>query len=477
MAATRYGQIRNQLFQEQAPSGIAPTLLRDADSNYVPIPISERLVQCIWFDQRLAAGPLTTTEGRPVRVIFPGWWNLERGPDFHHATIQIGAEPARTGAIEIHLRADDWFHHRHDHDPLYQDVILHVVLWSAGSHRAPRGIPQIVLEHQLAAPLEQLHDEIDLEAYPHNAAGHGGQCSQILPDLPADKVRELLAEAGDERFLTKTRRFTRWLQRTSPEQTFYEGWMEALGYKANKQAFRTLAQRTPVTLLDGQHLAPLLFGLANFLPRTAGGDAYAKRLWSRWWKLRPDYEEQILPLTAWRLHGIRPANHPHRRLGAAVALLKRHPNLMEKVIGAIESDGDPAKLFANIRDDYWSRHFTLAGKAQAKDTELIGAARATEIVTNIILPFAAALAEQRGDPALVAQVKSRYAGNRPAPSNSILRLAGQQLFAAATTARKFTPTARHQQGLIQIFQDFCLNDKSACANCQFPELVRRWNAG
>jgi hypothetical protein len=30
--------------------------------------------------------------------------------------------------------------------------------------------------------------------------------------------------------------------------------------------------------------------------------------------------------------------------------------------------------------------------------------------------------------------------------------------------------------LMQIFQDFCLNDKSACRQCQFPELVRHWAA-
>ena len=248
--------------------------------------------------------------------------------------------------------------------------------------------------------------------------------------------------------------------------------MEALGYKANKLAFRTLAQRLPVTQSGSGLSAATMFGVANFLPTTRA-DVYTKRLWSSWWKLRPDFEDKILPTGTWKLHGIRPANHPHRRLGAAVALLKRHPNLMEKVLGAIESDGDPRKLFAQIRDDYWSTHFTLGGKAQKKETDLIGQARADEIVANIVLPFAAAYAEQSGNSLLAGKVQARYTALRPAPTNSILRLAGQQLFAGAP----FAKTARQQQGLIQIFQDFCLTDKSACANCQFPELVRRWTTG
>src|SRR5207244_2892865 len=104
---------------------------------------------------------------RPVRVVFQGWWNLEAGPDFLHATVQLGDDPEQTGSVEIHLRADDWFHHGHDRDPGYNDVILHVVLWHAGSERMPRTqsgrqIPQLVLEHFLDSSLESLYDEIDM---------------------------------------------------------------------------------------------------------------------------------------------------------------------------------------------------------------------------------------------------------------------------------------------------------------------------
>jgi hypothetical protein len=202
-----------------------------------------------------------------------------------------------------------------------------------------------------------------------------------------------------------------------------------------------------------------------------------KRLWNAWWKLRPDFDERALSAELWRFRGIRPANHPHRRLGAAVALLKKHDDLLEKTIGAIESDGEPAKLFANIRDDYWSRHFTLGGKTQPRQTELIGAARAEEIVANVVLPFAAAYAQVRDDGKLLDQVRARYATLSGAASNAALRLASQQLFESPSAARRAIRTARQQQGLLQIFQDFCLNDKSACRQCQFPELARRWTAG
>ena len=490
MALTRYGELRDQLMRQSFPNIYAPVVLRDADSNYVPIPISERLVQCIWYDQRLKPDSLQTTDGRRVRVVSPGWWNLEAGPDFRHATVQIDGEPEHTGDVEVHLRAEDWDHHGHERDPHFNDVILHVVLWEAGSRHVPRTragqiIPQIVIQHQLDTPIEQLHDDIDLDAYPHDVGNHHGQCAHILRTLPADSVGALLDAAGDERFATKVRRSLRWIHRAGPEQAFYEGWMEALGYKGNKMAFRTLAQRIPLSELDDHRsqLAPVLFGLANFLPtgapqaRHTAAARYVKRLWNAWWKLRPDFEDRVLSPETWRFTGVRPPNHPHRRLGAAAALLKKHPKLAEKVAGAVESGGDPGKLFSEIRDEYWSHHFTLGSRTQSRASELIGATRAQEIVANIVLPFVAACAENNNDRKLYETAKVRYSRLPAAPSNSVIRLACGQLFEQPSTARRFVKTARQQQGLMQVFHDFCVNDKSACHHCQFPELVRQWAPG
>jgi hypothetical protein len=488
MALTRYGELRNQLMRETFPSVFAPVVVRDADSNYVPIPITERLVQCVWYDQRVLCERLHTATGQPVRVVFPGWWNQQAGPDFRHATVQIGDEPEQTGDVEVHLRSEDWFYHGHQYDPDYNNVILHVVLWEAGSGRAPKTQngctpQQLVLQHQLAAPIESVYDDVELDMYPHNVGSHVGSCVSLFKSFAPQTIMSLLDAAGDERFAIKARRYARWIHRTDPEQAFYEAWMEALGYKANKPAFRAIAKRLPLAELREHRgaLAPLMFGIANFLPtgavkgRDDASHRYVRRLWNAWWKFRPDFEDRILPADLWRFHGIRPANHPHRRLGAAVALLKKHQDIFGKVVGAVESGGDPAKLFALLRDDYWNHHFTLAGKTQRAATELIGAARAQEIVTNVVLPFVAAFAEGNGDDKLREKAKADYDALRQPAINSLVRLAARQLF-GVNGWRKLLGTTRRQQGLIQVFLDFCVNDKSGCEKCQFPELARRWVA-
>jgi hypothetical protein len=32
-----------------------------------------------------------------------------------------------------------------------------------------------------------------------------------------------------------------------------------------------------------------------------------------------------------------------------------------------------------------------------------------------------------------------------------------------------------QQGLLQIFRDYCQTDCSQCRDCTFPELVKKWS--
>ena len=484
MGPNRYHEFRNRVWRDAYPTPDAPVVLREAETGYVPIPICERLVQAVWYDQRLRTAELQTTAGSPIRVHFAGWWNLEAGPDFRAATIQVGDGPPITGDIEIHLRGDDWFHHGHDNDPRYNNVILHVTLWEGRRARLPvmangRTTPQLILQPFLDAPLDQLADELDLDAYPHNVGTHAGPCAALLAGTPLAVVHELLDAAGDERLAAKQRRYARWIHRHGADQAFYEGWMEALGYKANKLPFRALAQRLPLTVLTG-HPAALLFGVAGFLPtgtvraRSQAGHQYVRRLWNTWWKLRPDHADRVLAPGAWRLANIRPPIHPHRRLGAAGALLKRHPDLLAKVVGALETGGDPARLFRAIRDDYWSRHFTLAGREQAQPAELIGASRARDIVVNVVFPFVAALAEENENPRLRQQVHHRYAALPAEESNSLLRLAAGQLFGTVAAGKPYLTTARRQQGLMQVFHDFCVHDKSICRGCHFPDLVQHW---
>lgn len=476
MSDVSYAKLRDAL---------APCVLHETGEGYAPVPVSERLAQAIWFDQRFQRDKLQTSDGRRVRVVSAGWWNLEAGPDFRRAVIAFDGGAPEMGDVEVHLRANDWRQHGHDGDPLYNNVVLHVALWHSGGERPAttangRAISRLVMADQLDAPLERLYDEIDPADYPYDLDSHVGRCEARLRLLPHETVIALLDEAGLERLRMKARRMTRWIQRTDIEQALYAGVMEALGYKHNKEPMRVLSARLPVARLrelPAAQAQALLLGVAGFLPErtmTASDAAtrrHVKALWDVWWKAREEFAERALAREAWRLVGLRPANFPWRRLAAVAQLLATHWELWPKIEAILlaQRAARLEALFTDVEDPYWSRRYSFASKAQAKAEQLIGEARARDIVINVVLPAAVAQAKLMARPALAETAEAVFTGYPATEPNALARFTAHRLFGQRPP--RGIRTAARQQGLLQIFHDFCLADRSACGWCRFPELV------
>ena len=115
---------------------------------------SERLMQSIWQHQRLRREALQTTDGRAVRVLHPGFWNHEAGPDFQRAVIQVGDDFPASGDVEVDPTAADWRAHGHHTNPSFAGVILHVI-WNGPAKTA---LPTLCLQPHTDAPLAALAD-------------------------------------------------------------------------------------------------------------------------------------------------------------------------------------------------------------------------------------------------------------------------------------------------------------------------------
>ena len=72
----------------------------------------EKVLQVIWNEQLLNR-TLHTVDGMTLKVIHPGTWNVESGPDFRDAVIAFNGR-SHHGAVEIHRRPEDWRRHGHD---------------------------------------------------------------------------------------------------------------------------------------------------------------------------------------------------------------------------------------------------------------------------------------------------------------------------------------------------------------------------
>jgi hypothetical protein len=237
--------------------------------------------------------------------------------------------------------------------------------------------------------------------------------------------------------------------------------------------------------LPALHWQARLFGLSGLLPpdlsrSKSGLDAYLRRVWDLWWRERDQFSEWTLPPTAWRLHGLRPANHPLRRLAlvshwwANDTLPSQLEDWFTTTGGKVDLVSSLASVLQAAEDDFWSWHWTLRGRKLAQPQPLAGPTRATDLAMNVVLPWFWARACHGQNPALQTEAERRFLSWPPGQDNSVLRLARQRLL-AGVNCRGWN-SAAFQQGLLQIVRDFCDHSDPLCSSCSLPECVARFEA-
>ena len=444
---------------------------------------TERHLQCVWFDERLRPA-LTTHEGEPVVVEDPGVWNLEEGPDFLGAVLRVGPDRRRlAGDVEAHIHPADWKHHGHAADPRYQRVRVHFTYFPGPiqTDLLPPGTVHIACKQAMAANPFFSFDNIDVALYPHAARGTPPPCQHILAKWDPDRRAAVLEAAGEERLRRKAERLAAAIQEKGANQALYEDVLCALGYKHNKTPFRLLAERlTHADLMAATGQQPevayaLLMGVAGLLPEKspAGADeetrGFVRQMWDIWWKHRERWADRILPRAAWHLGGLRPANHPARRLMAAAQVFCRTAPaeswMAMAAQGADLVEEQAGRWLSAPARTYWSQHVSLGGRKSARPTELIGPERAQAILINVLIPFLAA-ANRPGT------FRHQWLRQLPAENgNSLIRQTALNLFGPDHSPTLYRHGLR-QQGLLQIFHDFCLNDRSRCAACSLPRCLK-----
>jgi len=122
-------------------------------------------------------------------------------------------------------------------------------------------------------------------------------------------------------------------------------------------------------------------------------------------------------------------------------------------------------FFLGLRHPFWNLHYTLTSEIAPKEMAIIGDSRIAEILANVLLPFF--LAEGRDIWSAYEKLPARLTNRR-------LETGATRLFGSDPRRPHFTKTIAQQQGLLQIYEDFCLQDNSDCAQCPFPEQMQKW---
>jgi hypothetical protein len=446
------------------------------------IPFSERHLQAVWFDPLYRPAGLFTAAGESVVVEDPGRWNLEAGPDFINARLRIGGQRTLTGDIEIHKRPADWKAHGHRDDQAFAGVVAHVTYFpgSLATSCLPPGTVQIALKDAISSNQGFSFESIDVTSYPLSVpVGNASPCSRLLSSWQMHEVQSMLDLAGKERLASKAIKMSESISRNGVEQAFYEETMTALGYKHNRHAFRTLARTLSRSTLTeesaGDYITAyaLLLGVSGLLPqgirRTWGPGTknFVRDLWNRWWRSPSEIREQTMPRSAWKLSGLRPHNHPVRRLAAAARLFsgKTDWRCGLKELNPQSSAAWIKTVIAQLQDlefPFWSRRLGLGGKTQPANISLIGKERAAAILSNVVVPFEVAVGN--GNEEILRHLPKEQ-------DNGRIRLSACNLLGPDHNPAVYSDGLK-QQGLIQILQDFCLWKESECRHCRLLDALR-----
>ena len=338
-----------------------PGAVSEIQGLYGSFSFPEKLLQKIWLRGDFDRAGLVATDGRRVCVRHPGRWNLLGGPDFKDARLGFEGGPEITGDVELHLHADGWAAHGHAADRAYDGVVLHVVLFPPEPGHVTLGgdgstIAVVVLLPLLHHDLEQFAAEEAVELLANRPAS---RIQEELATLPAAELAELLRRHAEQRWRQKVHFARVRVRRLGWTVACHHAALEILGYRFNR--------------------APML-RIAAIWPLGA------------WVKIATDPEGFFAAEAGtWSLQGVRPSNHPRRRLRQYAAWVGVQPDWPARLLALAGTLPAPVweTATATVRR---VGQFTRLRTAMAAEVgaATVGGTRLDNLVCDGFLPLLAA---------------------------------------------------------------------------------------
>lgn len=423
--------------------------------------MNESFLHFIWQFQYFDKKDLRSSAGEEIVVFNPGLRNADSGPDFHNAKLKIDSIEW-AGSVEIHILSSGWREHKHQEDPAYENVVLHVV-WEENEmvfRKDGSRIPTLELKPRVASSYILQYKRIvnSRTRIP---------CANAIGTVPPLIRISMLDKALLSRLETKARQVLAALERNNGdwEETTYQVLCRNFGFKVNPDPFLQLAQALPYRILmkhsdKPEQMEALIFGQAGFLNETVN-DAYYSLLKREYTLLQKKYSlgQRQMRKAQWRFLRLRPANFPTIRLAQLASVLYHQRNLFSTIL-SIASWKDLMPAFSVKPSDYWRFHYQFF-KKQKKEVPTLGRMSIENMVINSIVPILAAYGKAKDDPRFVDRAV-RLLQETPPEKNNILE-SWEELGLGSKSAFD-------SQALIELHNNFCLRRRCLDCNIGFTLL-------
>lgn len=332
-----------------------------------------------------------TVRGRAVDVESVGVLNSSDGPDFSMARIRMG-DLLWVGNVELHVHASDWYAHGHDTDPLYSDLILHIVLDDDREVYDARG--RVVPCGVLRLSQEAMDRVTDLEL-----SNRSLRCTPEITELGIDAIRSCFRPLIHERMKNRVQRMAEGVMDKGGVHTFlFHSIMRYLGCHRNNEAMELTARSIPYRALkrhasDVTALEAILLGQASLLEMEKPRDEYEARLVGEYTFYRSAFDLRPIEGGQFRKLRLRPAAYPARMLAIAAQIFHQEEPLMAAITA-----GDWVKAERILRvtpSEYWQSHIDFHHESSRRMGPL-GDNLVRILMINAIIPTAYFYAEWSG---------------------------------------------------------------------------------
>ncbi len=377
-----------------------------------------------------------------IKILSLGIRNKEDGPDYKNARIQINGK-FLFGDIEFHLKAKDWYHHFHHINPLYKNVILHIVLENDINSNF------VLSSKGLQIPTIQIKEK---ELFKSKEI-------QMCP-LKDYFKEEILIYLGKNRFFNRINRLKSELHFLSWNELFFKMVFRNLLYKRNKHIPFLVTYSEWEKLKESFSIKEQEFyflSIYNFIPEIKK-DKYAEELIKFFSKIKIKQNRDI------SVAYTRPYNYPPRRFAGMVRIFKKTPEeiyqwwkrelLKGEIVGKIIK-----KYSSEIENppSYWHNH--ISWNKEMKTVKLVGEQRLKNIIFNTFLPLFILKAEKEQDE---KYLKILYAFVENFPS---IEKNTKEIFVTKLFNTNFPNKAISQYGLLAIYENCFEKSQKMCDNC------------
>jgi len=421
--------------------------------------MSEEFLYYIWqhhlFDQQV----YTLRDGERMEIVSPGMRNVDEGPDFYNTRVKIGGT-LWVGNCEIHVFSSDWYKHEHHLNPLFDNVILHVVYKNDQPTVNSKGIEVPTIELSFDVEL--------LKIYQHyNSIQSDIRCKDYLRKVEPDYITSLLSKVIAERLIERAQLIRRILDSNHNDwESCAMIWLgKAFGFKVNETPFEMLMRSVPMPVLQRTAyqlpaLEALLLGQAGLLHENFQ-EEYPQQLYREYNFLRKKYNLTPMDGHIWKKMRIRPANFPAVRVAQLAAFIHKHPAFFQQLL-EIKTSKEVFSFFNVTASAYWDNHYQFDVLSKHFPKKL-SRSSVLLLTINTLVPLMFAYGHEKDKDEFREQA-IRILEEMEAEQNTIIQ--------KWTTYGLVPRNASESQALLQLYHKHCLLHR--CLQCEvFNQIMTK----